>query len=213
MKTPRGVWFAAFASVALLLLALGATLRPLALPEKHTAASVLNTVEVGFAQDMTAHHQQALLMTQRLDPQAAPTVRRVAEQLADTQRVEIGMMLGWLRLADASPLSSRPMAWMTDAAAAHRHSAHEPDAPMPGMASTAELDALAAARGRDAEILFLQLMIHHHQGGIAMAAAADRELAGGPVKEAARSMVQSQGQEVGVMSLLLTQLGGELPPR
>ncbi|MEV6391480.1 DUF305 domain-containing protein [Nocardia xishanensis] len=213
MKTPRGVWFAAFASVALLLLALGAALRPLALPEKHTAAPVLDTVEVGFAQDMTAHHQQALLVTQRLDPQAAPTVRRVAEQLADTQRVEIGMMLGWLRLADASPLSSRPMAWMTDAAAAHPHSAHEPDAPMPGMASTAELDALAAARGRDAEILFLQLMIRHHQGGIAMASAADRELAGGPVKEAARSMVQSQGQEVGVMSLLLTKLGGELLPR
>ncbi|MEV0030010.1 DUF305 domain-containing protein [Nocardia sp. NPDC050793] len=207
---PRGPRIAAFASVALLLLALVTALRPLALPERHTAAPVLDTVEVGFAQDMTAHHQQALLMTQRLDPQAAPTVRRIAEQLAGTQRIEIGMMLGWLRLADASPLSSRPMTWMTDTAAAHQHSPRQPDALMPGMASTAELDALAAARGQDAEILFLQLMIRHHQGGIAMATAADRQLADGPVKEAARAMVQSQGQEVGVMSLLLTQLGGEL---
>ncbi|MCP2293984.1 Uncharacterized conserved protein, DUF305 family [Nocardia amikacinitolerans] len=210
---PRGVRIAAFASVALLLLALGAALRPLALPERHTAAPILDTVEIGFAQDMTAHHQQALLMTQRLDPASAPTVRRVAEQLADTQRVEIGTMLGWLRLAEASPLSPRPMAWMTDVAASHRHSTHEPDAPMPGMATTAELDALAAARGRDAEILFLRLMIRHHQGGIAMAQAADRQLTDGPVKEAARAMIQSQGQEVGVMSLLLTELGGELLPR
>ncbi|MEV0339274.1 DUF305 domain-containing protein [Nocardia sp. NPDC050713] len=210
---PLGVRIAAFASVALLLLALGAALRPLALPEKHTAAAVLDAIEIGFAQDMTAHHQQALLMTQRLDPAAAPTVRRVAEQLADTQRVEIGTMLGWLRLADASPLSPRPMAWMADSAASHHHSARPSDAPMPGMATTAELDALAAARGRDAEILFLQLMIRHHQGGIAMAQAADRQLTEGPVKEAARAMIQSQGQEVGVMSLLLTQLGGGLLPR
>ncbi|WP_067838925.1 DUF305 domain-containing protein [Nocardia lijiangensis] len=210
---PRAARIAAFASVALMLLAIGAALRPLAIPEKHTAAPVFDTVEIGFAQDMTAHHQQALLMTQRLDPDAAPAVRRIAEQLADTQRIEIGTMLGWLRLADASPLPSRPMAWMTDTAAAHRHSTHQPDAPMPGMASTAELDTLAATRGRDAEILFLQLMIRHHQGGIAMAMAADRQLEGGPVKETARAMVQSQGQEVGVMSLLLTQLGGALLPR
>ncbi|WP_431951399.1 DUF305 domain-containing protein [Nocardia lijiangensis] len=210
---PHAARIAAFASAALMLLAIGAALRPLALPEKHTAAPVFDSVEIGFAQDMTAHHQQALLMTQRLDPDAAPTVRRIAEQLAGTQRIEIGTMLGWLRLADASPLPSRPMAWMTDTAAAHRHSPHHPDAPMPGMASTAELDALAAARGRDAEILFLQLMIRHHQGGIAMAMAADRQLADGPVKEAARAMVQYQGQEVGVMSMLLTQLGGELLPQ
>ncbi|TQM33456.1 DUF305 domain-containing protein [Nocardia bhagyanarayanae] len=213
MSVPRGVRIAAFASLALFLLALGAALRPLALPEKHSAAPVLDAIEIGFAQDMTAHHQQALLMTQRLDPAASPTVRRVAEQLADAQRVEIGTMLGWLRLADASPLSPRPMAWMTDTLASHRHSAHAPDTPMPGMATTAELDALAASRGRDAEILFLQLVIRHHQGGIAMAQAADRQLTEGPVKEAARAMIQSQGQEVGVMSLLLTQLGGALLPR
>ncbi len=213
MRVPRGARIAAFASVALLLLAIGAALRPLALPEKHTAAPVLDIVEIGFAQDMTAHHQQALLMTQRLDPDAGPTVRRVAEQLADTQRIEIGTMLGWLRLADASPLSSRPMTWMTNTTAAHQHSTYPSDAPMLGTASTSELDALATARGREAEILFLQLMIRHHQGGITMAMAADRQLDGGPVKETARSMVQSQGQEVGVMSLLLTQLGGELLPQ
>lgn len=209
-------WFrvGALASVAFVLVVLGAALRPLLLTEEHTAAPVLNAVEIGYAQDMTAHHQQALIMVQRLDRGVDPTVLRLAQQLSDAQRIEIGTMLGWLRLADASPLSSHPMAWMhTDAAATQHHptaSQANSDA-MPGMATTAELDALAAARGHDAEILFLQLMFRHHQGGLVMARAADELLASGPVKETARSMFQSQSQEAGVISVLLTQLGGQAP--
>ncbi|MEV6280117.1 DUF305 domain-containing protein [Nocardia sp. NPDC051832] len=203
---PVRLRIAALAAAAFSLLVLGAALRPLFFAENHTAAPVLNSIEVGFAQDMTAHHQQALLMVQRLDPAAGPPVRRLAQQLADTQRMEIGTMLGWLRLANASPMSPRPMAWMQTAA--HHHSGTPAASPtsMPGMATMPELDALAAAKGRDAEILFLQLMIRHHEGGTAMTKAADELLEAGPVKEAARSMFQSQSQEIGVMSVLLTQL-------
>ena len=78
---------------------------------------------------------------------------------------------------------------------------------MPGMATTAELDALAAARGRDAETLFLQLMQRHHLGGIAMAQAADHLLDDGPVKQTARSMILEQGSETGLMTALLDQRG------
>ncbi|WP_040777991.1 DUF305 domain-containing protein [Nocardia pneumoniae] len=201
---------AAAVSVAFALLVLGAALRPLVFPQKSSATEVLTAVEIGFAQDMTAHHQQALLMVQRLDHAVDPAVARVAEQLDRTQRVEIGTMLGWLRLADAAPTSSHPMAWMPTE---HRHPATAPAAStvrpgaMPGMANTAELDTLAAARGREAEILFLQLMFRHHQGGIAMAEAADGLLRSGPVKELARAMIHGQGQEAGVMGMLLTQRG------
>ncbi|MFX0577457.1 DUF305 domain-containing protein [Nocardia nepalensis] len=213
MTVSRWIRVAAFASLAFALVVIGAALRPLVLPEYHTAAPVLSSVEIGFAQDMTAHHQQALIMVQRLDREVAPTVLRLAQQLADAQRIEIGSMLGWLRLADASPLSPHPMAWMhADEAASHQHStaATQPTrATMPGMATTGELDALAAARGHDAEILFLQLMFRHHQGGVAMARAADELLSSGPVKETARSIFQTQSQEAGVISVLLTQLGGQ----
>ncbi|WP_433621479.1 DUF305 domain-containing protein [Nocardia sp. CA-120079] len=206
-------WFrvAALASVAFVLVVLGAALRPLVLPEQHTTAPVFNAVEIGFAQDMTAHHQQALIMVQRLDRDVDPTVLRLAQQLSDTQRIEIGTMLGWLRLADASPLSSHPMAWMHPDAAVSRHhpsAGQSSGDAMPGMATAAELDVLSTARGYDAEILFLQLMFRHHQGGLVMARAADELLPPGPVKETARSMFQSQSQEAGVISVLLTQLGG-----
>ncbi|WP_194833572.1 DUF305 domain-containing protein [Nocardia sp. XZ_19_369] len=213
---PRWMRGAALASLAFALLVLGAALRPLVLPESHTAATVLSAVEIGFVQDMTAHHQQALIMAQRLDRTVDPAVLRLTQQLDDTQRLEIGTMLGWLRLANASPLPARPMAWMhTDEPLPHQHSApvalpdgkKSSDSVMPGMATMAELDALAAARGRDAEILFLQLMFRHHQGGILMAQAADHLLPSGPVKETARSMIHAQGQEAGLMGVLLAQRG------
>ncbi|GAA5091893.1 DUF305 domain-containing protein [Nocardia iowensis] len=213
---PRWIRGAALASLAFALLVLGAALRPLVLPETHTATPILSAVEIGFLQDMTAHHQQALIMVQRLDRNIDPAVLRLTQQLDDTQRLEIGTMLGWLRLANASPVGAHPMAWMhADEAVPHQHSTPIAQADpkqtsgttMAGMATIAELDALAATRGRDAETLFLQLMFRHHQGGIAMAQAADQLLPSGPVKETARSMIHAQGQEAGLMGVLLAQRG------
>ncbi|MGW2661288.1 DUF305 domain-containing protein [Nocardia tengchongensis] len=184
-------------------------LRPLLIPEHETPA-VLSQTEIGFSQDMAAHHEQALITVQRLDSGVDPTVRQLAQQIADAQRMEIGTLLGWLRLANASPDSKHPMAWMpSDSAGAHDHSmptmAATNGTSMPGMATQAELDALAVARGKDAEVLFLQLMLRHHRGGVAMAKAADQLVASGPVKEAARGMIAAQSQEAGLMTIMLAQ--------
>lgn len=213
----RWLRWGSYAAAALILLVVGAALRPLVLPEKHTAAPVLDATEIGFAQDMTAHHQQAIQMVQRLDPGVDPQVSRLAQQIDQSQRVEIGTMLGWLRLANAAPTADRPMAWMAaDMAAAHHHSMSTTStaAPpaMPGMATMAELDRLSAARGHDAEVLFLQLMYRHHQGGIAMARAADQQIASGPVKEQARAMLVAQSQETGLIALMLNQRGAQPLP-
>lgn len=199
----------ALASLALLLLVVGAALRPLLVPENPGSTPVLGPVEVGFVQDMAAHHQQALSMVHRLPPDVDPAVATLARQIGDTQRIELGMLHGWLVLADATPTNPRPMGWMVGTSA-HQHGATtgaDVPAAMPGMATAAELDALSAARGRDAEILFLQLMARHHVGGAEMARSADGLLAGGPVKQAARDMMQSQGQEAGLMGVLLAQRG------
>ncbi|WP_067689565.1 DUF305 domain-containing protein [Nocardia jejuensis] len=200
--------------LALALVAGGMLLRPLVIPENESSPPVLTPTEVGFVQDMTAHHQQALIMVQRLDSGVDPGVRALAQQIADTQRMEIGTLLGWLRLADASPMSGHPMAWMhsADSAATQDHSGMSmptttaaAGSSMPGMATLAELDALAAARGPDAETLFLQLMLRHHQGGVDMAQALLKLVHSGAVMEAARGMVTTQTQEAGLMTLLLAQ--------
>ncbi|MEV5650698.1 DUF305 domain-containing protein [Nocardia sp. NPDC052254] len=197
--------WASYAAAALILLVIGAALRPLVLPETHSAAPVLDMTEIGFTQDMTAHHQQAIQIVARLDPGVDPQVLRLARQIDQSQRVEIGTMLGWLRLADAAPTSSTPMAWMHSGDMAGHHHTGTGAPAMPGMATMAELDRLSAARGRDAEVLFLQLMYRHHQGGLAMAHAADQEIASGPVKEQARAMIVAQSQETGLMALMLDQ--------
>ncbi|MFI1917595.1 DUF305 domain-containing protein [Nocardia sp. NPDC020380] len=211
---------AGFTVLALALLTAGFLVRPLIVPESVSAAPVLTPVEIGFSQDMLTHHEQALFLVERLDPGADPTVRRLAQQIADTQRTEIGTMLGWLRLADASPSNVHPMAWMhTKGAGTADNSmagmpgmgmpATQPGTSMPGMATQAELDRLATSRGADAETLFLQLMLRHHRGGVAMARAVDQLLASGPVKEAARGMITTQSQEAGLMALLLAQRGAQ----
>ncbi|EME18134.1 DUF305 domain-containing protein [Rhodococcus triatomae] len=198
----------ALASLVLLLLVVGAALRPLVIPERSGAGPVLDDVEVGFVQDMAAHHQQALAMVNRLAPDVDPTVAALARQIGDAQRIEIGTLQGWLRLAEAAPTNPTPMNWMVEGAG-HRHDAVStgPGVAMPGMATTAELDGLSSAHGRDAEVLFLQLMERHHAGGVEMARAADRLLTGGPVKEVARGAMQSQSQEAGLMGVMLAQRG------
>ncbi|MFE3543348.1 DUF305 domain-containing protein [Nocardia sp. NPDC059177] len=198
---------AAAGAAAVFLLVLGAALRPLLIPETAAPAPVLTAVELGFVQDMTAHHQQALILTQRLDPAVDPTVRRLADQIADTQRVEIGTLLGWTQLAGAAPTSNQPMAWMPENTGHHHDSTAATTTTMPGMATLAELDALSAARGNAAETLFLQLMYRHHAGGITMARSADSLLTSGAVKQSARAMVQSQSQELGYLGVLLDARG------
>ncbi|MGS2809147.1 DUF305 domain-containing protein [Nocardia sp. MW-W600-9] len=192
---------AAAAASIVLLLVLGAALRPLVVSETATATTVLTPTEIGFVQDMTGHHQQALMMADRLAADVDPTVRQLADQIADAQRLEIGMMLGWLRLAAATPTNPRPMSWMPTG---HHHTA---SATMPGMATRADLDALAQADGAEAETMFLRLMYRHHQGGVAMAQTFDELSTGGPVEQAARDMISTQSQESGLIGLLLGRRG------
>lgn len=54
-------------------------------------------------------------------------------------------------------------------------------------------------------MLFLQLMKRHHDGGVAMARAADLLLDDGPVKRSARAMMQEQSKESGLMTMMLAE--------
>ncbi|MFI5430484.1 DUF305 domain-containing protein [Rhodococcus baikonurensis] len=212
MTRSASVHAIAFTSLAVLLVVIGAAMRPMFAPvNPPVPPAVLNATEIGFVQDMAAHHQQAIQIAQRLDPGVDPGIEALAQQIRDTQTAEIGMLLGWLRLAEVPPVNRHTMSWTTsDSDAVHQHPIH-PAGPvaspglMPGMATVTELDSLAAARGHDAEELFLQLMYRHHLGGVEMARAADEQLDDGAVKQAARDIVATQSQEAGLMAVLLTQ--------
>ncbi|MFF0493128.1 DUF305 domain-containing protein [Nocardia sp. NPDC004068] len=191
--------------LAALLLVMGAALGPLWWPRTADTANTvrLTDAEIDFAQDMSVHHEQAIFLTQNLDKGADPAIVTLAQQVSANQIQEIGTMRGWLMLIEA-PLRPGP-----EAAPQHAGMAmpQHPPAAMPGMATWDEINALGRAKGRDAEIHFLQLMIRHHRGGIDMAQAAIPRLNSAAVARVARGMIQDQTQEIGYMSLLLRQRG------
>jgi uncharacterized protein (DUF305 family) len=82
------------------------------------------------------------------------------------------------------------------------------DGRMKGMASEAELEKLRSLRGEEAEILYLQLMIDHHKGGVPMAEAV---LDSGvePVEDLAKSIIASQTAEVETMTTMLRERGAK----
>jgi hypothetical protein len=109
------------------------------------------SVDVGFAQDMTVHHRQAVEMASwERDRATDPRVRQLAFDIETTQNQQVGRMQGWLGLWDAPSLpGGGHMAWMDDPAHAGMSGMSGTSggvATMPGMASTADLARLRATR-------------------------------------------------------------------
>lgn len=160
--------------------------------------------DAGFARDMQTHHYQAVEMSflvyQRTDD---PAVRTLAYDIITSQQQQAGQMYGWLRQWDLPQTGSRaPMAWVGSGhAAAHA----EADGTMPGMATPAQLDALRAASGVEAERLFLRLMIDHHRGGVAMADAAVAEATRPEVRQLASAIASAQTSEITLLDSMLAE--------
>jgi uncharacterized protein (DUF305 family) len=136
-------------------------------------------------------------------------VKLMAYDIEDTQAREVGRFIGWLdvwRLPVTDP-NHPPMSWMG-------HAGHvESNGLMPGMATPEQMTQLQSSTGTQLDILFLQLMIHHHQGGIPMAQYAAAHATNDYVRHAAEGMVTAQSNEIIAMGQLLAQLGGkQLPP-
>jgi uncharacterized protein (DUF305 family) len=177
----------------------------------------LSSPDIGFAQDMLMHHQQATQMIELLRPDLAADIRGVAQQIKDSQSRESGILMGWLEILGEPLQNPNPMAWMTTTPSSASPTTHDmanmpAGNPMPGMATSEELTAMANASGGQQEILFLQLMTRHHQGGIDMAAAVQRSSASPTVRQRAMSMIKEQTDEVQVMALQLgTRSAATLP--
>ena len=76
---------------------------------------------------------------------------------------------------------------------------------MHGMASDDELRRLRVAQGVDAEILFLQLMIRHHEGGVLMARALEGLSRRAEAVGMAKSIEDGQRAEITEMTEMLAK--------
>ncbi|MBO0917249.1 DUF305 domain-containing protein [Streptomyces laculatispora] len=192
-----------------------------------------DSADAGFAQDMAVHHQQAVEMSFIVrDRTRDEDVRRFAYDIANTQANQRGMLLGWLDLWELPKVAAgqEPMAWMAGGSGAGGHGGHDTGdmdgmdgmdgmpghgggyrahdgSLMPGMATRTELGRLRKADGKQAEILYLQLMTDHHKGGIDMARGCASLCTVKAEKRLARGMVEAQQSELDAMDGMLAKRG------
>ncbi|MDQ0683351.1 uncharacterized protein (DUF305 family) [Streptomyces achromogenes] len=170
-------------------------------------APVADSADAGFARDMAVHHQQAVEMSYIVrDRTTGEEVRRLAYDIAQTQANQRGMLLGWLDLWGLPKVSSDPpMTWT----GMRGMSGGEDGALMVGMATDAEMKRLGTLNGKQAEILYLQLMTAHHKGGVHMAESCVAKCAVGVEKRLAQGMVEAQQSEIDLMAGMLKARGAK----
>lgn len=155
-------------------------------------------VDTGFLHDMREHHEQAVTMGFiYLDlPDTDPGLRTVATSIVRGQSLEVGRMIQLLRDFGEPEANEdeTAMEWM---------GMEMPIADMTGMATPEELDALAAAEGREADELFVRLMVAHHLGGVEMAEYAASNGSHDEVTLMASSMAAAQRDEIAELIGLL----------
>lgn len=160
--------------------------------------------EAGFARDMITHHAQAVEMGLIVFDQGSdPEVRQMGGDIATAQQGEIGTMQTWLRSWGLDPTGSQPrMAWMPDGTKMIR------DGLMPGMATPEQMAQLRAAQGRDMDVLFLELMIVHHIGGVHMIDAVLKVTDEPDVVRSAQTMKNTQQKDLTNLRNTLQRLRG-----
>jgi uncharacterized protein (DUF305 family) len=201
--------------IAVALVALGGGLA-VALGIGRTDAPATDSVDAGFARDMSRHHLQAVEMANLAQTNSSDAdVRRLAFDISSTQNNQVGRMRGWLSLWGL-PLNGggEVMSWMGDDMS-HMHLAADradDGAIMPGMATETELTQLRSLTGTPFDVLFLQLMIRHHEGGTTMAEYGAAHAQEAAVRSLAQTIVDTQTAEVTTMEQMLRARGGSPLP-
>lgn len=130
--------------------------------------------DVAFMQGMIHHHAQALEMTALIpDRTDTDAIHQMGLRMEISQADEIAIMERWLSdRGEEVPVWRRPAmqhegmehTGMDHGAMDHGAMGHQ----MPGMLTPEQMAQLEAARGRDFDRLFLELMIQHHLGALSM---------------------------------------------
>ncbi|XIE81138.1 DUF305 domain-containing protein [Streptomyces sp. SBR177] len=157
------------------------------------SAGTFNDADVMFAQMMIPHHEQALEMAKLADGRAEdPEIKKIVAAIEKAQDPEIQKMRSWLK-AWGKP---EEMAGGSD------HSGHS----MAGMMTDADMKRLAAAKGKDFDRAFAELMIAHHEGAVDMAKTEQKSGADPEAKKVADDVVRTQAAEIAELKKILDRL-------
>lgn len=153
-----------------------------------------NDADVMFAQMMIPHHQQAVEMSETLlAKDGVPSeVADFAQQVIDAQGPEIDRMNAMLTTWGADP---------TPSSTGQGHGS-----PMKGMMSEDDLRQLEDAQGTEAARLYLEQMIHHHEGAVEMAREQVDTGQNPQAQELAQEVIDAQQAEIEQMRTMLDAL-------
>ena len=162
-----------------------------------------DSAEAGFARDMMVHHAQAVDLAEIVRGKTeSGDIGTLAPDIALTQQAQIGQMQGWLQVWGLSPTGSEPaMSWMGEPT----------NGLMPGMATPEDIQELRDASPQEADVLFLQLMIPHHQAALQMTDAILSRSDRPEVESLAKAIYASQQSEIENMQEMLQARGASLP--
>ncbi len=166
--------------------ACGSSDEPLTAQPTIEVGSNFNDADIEFSQGMIPHHSQAVDMaTIALERSSNPAIVDLATRIQEAQDPEIVQMRTWLSTWGQQEMSP-DMEGM-------EHGSAE------GMMDDPDMAALAAATGSEFDALFVDMMIRHHQGAIAMANAVLTEGTDPNVRALAEAIITAQEGEIAEM--------------
>jgi uncharacterized protein (DUF305 family) len=149
-----------------------------------------NADDVAFAQGMVPHHQQALDMAKLVPSRSTNAkVLDLAKKIEGAQDPEIKTMNEWLKAWGAPASTSMP---------GMDHSGHAS-----GMMTGAEMARLEQAKGSEFDRMWLDMMIKHHEGAVAMAKTELQKGSNADAKKLAQVIIDAQQKEITEMQGLL----------
>jgi uncharacterized protein (DUF305 family) len=148
-----------------------------------------NAADVTFASEMIQHHAQALVMVDlTVGRELDPEFQQLTEAIREAQAPEIEVMADWL------------VGWGEEVPATDRDhvNAEHGDEDTHG-----DLTELEAAQGDEFRSLWLEQMIEHHEGAIAMAETEKADGAYPAAVDLAEAIIEAQSAEIEKMRKLL----------
>ena len=155
-------------------------------PSGTSATGAHNDADVAFATNMIPHHAQAVDMAKLVPTRgSSQQVKDLATQVQAAQDPEIKLMSGWLQ------------SWGEPVPPASEMQHGD------GMMTMEEMGQLESSKGAAFDKMWLEMMIKHHEGAIAMANTELTEGSDPEAKKLAQAIVDGQSKEIATMTALL----------
>jgi uncharacterized protein (DUF305 family) len=165
-----------------------------------------NDADVSFVTDMIPHHEQAVAMSALVsDRSTNPEVVKLAAGISAAQGPEIETMKVFLVqwTGGEAPAGGQERSDPGNGVGGG-HEGHDMGTmQMPGMVDDATMAKLGSLKGADFDTLWLQSMIGHHEGAIAMAKTELADGANVDGKKLAQDIITTQEAEITQMKQML----------